>query len=166
MKKNKTYFFEILDQFHDRCAWATTLPGPETVLISGPEFQDWNRSHHSHGHKNRSRIKQELQRQPKYQGHRSWGHGPQGRDLKLGPEKNRTAITGPKLLRKRDQETEMEIEIERELSMGPELWDRKSKLGHGTDVTGSESRDRSHRIRVITETDTEAKSWRQGTGNM
>jgi hypothetical protein len=36
-KKNKTYFFEILDQFHDRCARAQD--GPDLGLgISGPEL--------------------------------------------------------------------------------------------------------------------------------
>jgi hypothetical protein len=58
------------------------------------------------------------------------------------------------------------MEIEPKLAMGPESWDRKSESGHGTGVTELVSRDRSHRIGVIIETETEAKSWKQAIGNM
>jgi hypothetical protein len=54
------------------------------------------------------------------------------------------------------------MEIELELAMGPEIGTRTRDQGHGTQV----SQDRSHRIGVIMETETEAKSWKQVIGNM
>jgi hypothetical protein len=141
------------------------------------QFRDRNRNHHSHSRKNCSRIRQELRKQ----NHKNenlvlwkWNLGVTGHGV-TGPEVG-TGIWDPE-----KQNCNNGTKVIAYCEMGPGIGNRnRTRTSNRTRVVGLEigtrtwdpsvmgpkpSRDWSHRIGV-TETETEAKLWKQVIGNM